>query len=212
MESPSTKTTIILGSVILVAAIAGLALHQGGRATGDSTRSPYTGQEERGIAALSPDAVESLRKGSGTPFGGMAKPAELNGHPGPRHVLDMADAGKLDLTDEQYDRISALHEEMRTDAIRLGKRIIALEKEIDEAFANDTMTEERLKDKVMKSAELYGELRTVHLKHHLTTTDVLTQDQTEQYNELRGYTTDKDPCEEVPDGHDPEMWKKHHGC
>ena len=50
--------------------------------------SPYTGQEARGIKALSQDDIEGLLSGAGTPFGGMAKPAELNGYPGPRHVLD----------------------------------------------------------------------------------------------------------------------------
>jgi len=31
------------------------------------------------------------------------------------------------------------------------------------------------------------------------------------YNELRGYSSD-DPCENVPEGHDPEMWKRHNNC
>jgi hypothetical protein len=31
------------------------------------------------------------------------------------------------------------------------------------------------------------------------------------YNKLRGYSSD-DPCQNVPKGHDPKMWKKHHNC
>jgi len=31
------------------------------------------------------------------------------------------------------------------------------------------------------------------------------------YNKLRGYSSD-DPCQNVPKGHDPMMWKKHHNC
>jgi hypothetical protein len=31
------------------------------------------------------------------------------------------------------------------------------------------------------------------------------------YNELRGYTSN-DPCKNVPEGHDPDMWKRHHNC
>jgi hypothetical protein len=32
-----------------------------------------------------------------------------------------------------------------------------------------------------------------------------------KYNELRGYT-DPAPCTSIPDGHDPEMWRRHNGC
>ncbi len=62
-------------------------------------RSPYVGQEARGIKALSQDDVEGLLAGAGSPFGGMAKPAELNGYPGPRHVLDAVKAVEFELTD-----------------------------------------------------------------------------------------------------------------
>ena len=33
----------------------------------------------------------------------------------------------------------------------------------------------------------------------------------ETYNKLRGYFSD-DPCKNIPKGHDPELWKKHHDC
>jgi len=51
---------------------------------------PYTGQEMRDIKLLSDKDIQSLQNGTGEAFGGMAKLAELNGYPGPRHVLDMA--------------------------------------------------------------------------------------------------------------------------
>lgn len=50
--------------------------------------SKYIGQESRIIKSLSSEDIESLETGTGDAFGGMAKLAELNGYPGPRHILD----------------------------------------------------------------------------------------------------------------------------
>mgnify|MGYP006299857903 CR=1 FL=1 len=206
---------IIIG-VILLAFVIGIFSQQD-KATSQTSdesaiHSPYAGQEvTRGIKALSQGEVEGLLAGSGTPFGGMAKPAELNGYPGPRHVLDAYNAGEFELTDEQYEQIQELYEEMRSEAIGLGKQIIDIEKEIDDAFTSKKITEAVLQEKVKEGADLYSQLRFVHLKTHLATIEILTPQQVEQYNELRGYTSG-DPCENIPEGHDPEMWKLHNNC
>jgi len=50
-----------------------------------------------------------------------------------------------------------------------------------------------------------------HLKYHLFMVEILTPQQVAVYNTLRGYTSG-DPCENVPEGHDPELWRLHHGC
>jgi hypothetical protein len=65
---------------------------------------PYAGQQGRSIKALSDDDIVALRKGEGM---GMAKAAELNGYPGPAHVLQLA--SQLGLTEAQrrdYRRFS----------------------------------------------------------------------------------------------------------
>ena len=173
--------------------------------------SPYAGEETRGIKALSQDDIEGLLAGAGTPFGGVAKPAELNGYPGPRHVLDAVEAGDFEVSDEQLAQIETLYEGMQTEAIALGTQIIDLEKAIDDAFVNGTITEEFLQENVTQSAELYGQLRIVHLKYHLAMIEVLTPEQVAQYNELRGYTSD-DPCANVPEGHDADLWRQHNNC
>ena len=176
-----------------------------------SIYSPYAGQAARVIKALSQDDIEGLLAGAGTPFGGMAKPAELNGYPGPRHVLDAAKAGEIELTSKQQKKIESLYESMRSEAIQLGKQIIYIEKDIDGAFSSGTITKEFLQKKVSESASLYGQLRFVHLKCHLLMMAILTPQQVEVYNELRGYKS-TDPCKNIPEGHDPEMWKLHHNC
>ena len=173
--------------------------------------SQYVGQEVRGVKALSQDDIEGLLAGAGTPFGGMAKPAELNGYPGPRHVLDAVEAGEFEITREQKGKIEALYEEMRAQAIELGEEIINIEQAVDDEFVKGTITEDFLQEKVLESASLYGRLRVVHLKSHLSMVEILNPQQIEQYNDLRGYTSG-DPCEIIPEGHDPEMWKLHNNC
>lgn len=182
-----------------------------GAADESAIHSPYAGQEIRGIKALSQGDIEGLLAGAGTPFGGMAKPAELNGYPGPRHVLDAVEAGEFELTSEQQKEIETLYEEMRTEAIQLGNEIVDLEIEIDDAFANGTITEDFLQEKVFESSTFYGQLRIVHLKYHLLMVNILSTQQIAQYNSLRGYSSG-DPCNNIPDGHDPELWKTHNNC
>lgn len=177
---------------------------------GTDTTSPYAGQEVRGIKSLSEEDVKALLAGEGTPFGGMAKLAELNGYPGPRHVLDMAQ--EIELTSNQESEIDKLYEEMKSQAITLGGKIIDLEQEMNERFADETITPDELEAKLAESAEIYGQLRFVHLKYHFLTKDILSPEQVQKYNELRGYVGDGDPCDNIPEGHDPDLWKMHNGC
>ena len=101
---------------------------------------------------------------------------------------------------------------MRAEAIVLGEQILEIEESIDNAFREGIMTAALLQEGVSESANLYGQLRIVHLKYHLATVDILTPQQIAQYNELRGYTSTTDPCMAVPEGHDPELWRLHNNC
>ena len=53
-------------------------------------------------------------------------------------------------------------------------------------------------------------LRYIHLAAHLETLPMLTDEQVARYQELRGYGDDA--CADIPAGHDPVMWRRHHGC
>lgn len=172
--------------------------------------SPYVGQENRTIKALPSEDIKGLKKGSGTPFGGMAKPAELNGYPGPKHVLDADEENLINLSEEQREKIEELYQEMKTKAIRIGKELLKVEKRLDEEFKNKTITKESLKNRTEKSAILYGKLRSTHLEYHLSVTSILNSSQIKRYNKVRGYNGD--PCENIPEGHDPKVWKKHNNC
>src|ERR1700757_2891750 len=72
-----------------------LALLVGGAAWAQHMQ-PYAGQQKREIKALSEEDVAGYLGGAGM---GYAKAAELNGYPGPMHVLELGD--RLELTDEQ---------------------------------------------------------------------------------------------------------------
>jgi Spy/CpxP family protein refolding chaperone len=214
------RTTLVV--IIVLVALAGiykfnyLSSQEGydidGNETKSTVRSPYVGQESRGIKALSQDDVEGLLAGAGTPFGGMAKPAELNGYPGPRHVLDAFKTGELDLTNQQQKEVEVLYEAMKQQAINLGKRILDIENELDKAFKNKTITNNFLERAVAESTDAYSKLRVTHLKYHLQMVDVLSDEQVAQYNYLRGYTKKGGPCENIPGGHNTELWKLHNNC
>ena len=53
---------------------------------------------------------------------GMAKVAELNGYPGPRHVLDLA--AQLKLTPEQRQEVQAIYDPMTAAAKPRGAELV----------------------------------------------------------------------------------------
>ena len=187
--------------MIAILPLAGFAQDHGHG--GNST--PYAGFETREIKSLSEQDIEELRRGGGW---GLALPAELNGRPGPAHLLELGE--ELDLSASQVEAISAIYEQMRTDAVAAGERFIAAEAALSGAFAGSDLSEERLRDLLAEAAEARAELRFIHLSQHLSTPELLSEAQIQRYSILRGYADD--PCENVPDGHDPEMWRRHNGC
>jgi Spy/CpxP family protein refolding chaperone len=175
-------------------------------ATDHSYKSKYAGEEKREIKSLTETDIEELKNGKGW---GLAKAAELNGVPGPAHLLEMKD--EIDLSAKQVRAIEDLYKKMKQEAIPLGLELIELERELNNHFANRTITYELLGVLLERIAQVQKKLRYVHLSTHLKTPNILTPEQIALYNKLRGYSSD-DPCENIPKGHDPEMWKKHHNC
>ena len=79
------RTALFAAFVVIVASTA--------NATAQTT-SPYAGQQQRTIKALSDQEIADLLEGRGM---GLAKAGELNSYPGPLHVLQLAD--RLELSD-----------------------------------------------------------------------------------------------------------------
>ncbi|MFY0991905.1 Spy/CpxP family protein refolding chaperone [Halomonas sp. C05BenzN] len=170
--------------------------------------SPYAGFEDRAIKSLSEDDIEELRRGGGW---GLALPAELNGVPGPAHLLELRNEIPLEV--EQVAAIESLFRVMREEAIPAGERLIEAERAIEQAFAERRLDEARLQELLQDAEAARTELRFVHLARHLDTLEILTDDQVARYNQLRGYAdTQSDPCDGVPEGHDPGLHRQHMGC
>ncbi|MCY4549572.1 MAG: hypothetical protein OXC28_14495 [Defluviicoccus sp.] len=167
--------------------------------------SPYAGEHTRPIKSLSPDDLAELGRGGGW---GLAKAAELNGMPGPAHLLEMRD--QVPLSADQVTAIAAIFERMRAEAIAGGQRLVAAERALDAAFVGRTVTEQSLRTLLSVIGQARTALRYTHLAAHLETMPLLAESQVARYNELRGYAAD--PCASPPKGHDPEMWRKHNGC
>ena len=169
-----------LGIAALAVLLAGPALgqqhqHQHGQ-------SPYAGLQQRDVKALSDQQIADLRAGKGM---GLALAAELNGYPGPIHVLELAD--RLGLTAGQRAELQELYEAMKAEAIPVGEKLIAHERALERQFAERTVSPVTLASLTADIGKTQGELRAVHLKYHLTTAALLTTAQNQKYAQLRGY-------------------------
>jgi hypothetical protein len=145
-------------------------------------QTPYAGMQTRPIKALSEQQVGDLKAGRGM---GLALAAELNGYPGPAHVLELAD--KLDLSAAQKSDVQRLFDSMKAEAMPLGAHLIEQEADLDHQFASRTVTAESLKASTAAVAATQGILRETHLKYHLSTAALLNPAQMVKYAELRGY-------------------------
>jgi Spy/CpxP family protein refolding chaperone len=150
---------------------------------GGPPAAPYAGQERRAVTSLSEQDIADLEAGRGW---GLAKPAEINGFPGPLHVLELADA--LRLTPEQRTMVQKVYEAMKANAQNLGARYIAAEKALDAAFKAEAAAASLISERVGEAEKLRAQLRLTHLLAHVEVAPVLTPDQIQKYAELRGYT------------------------
>ena len=163
-------------TAIAVVAVSGIAFaqHQHG--------APYGGMQHRTIKALSEQQLADLHAGRGM---GLALAAELNGYPGPIHVLEFAD--QLKLSAELRQRMQELYQSMKAEAVPEGEKLIADERALDRAFADRAISPAMLSDLTARIGETQARLRAIHLKYHLTTADLLSPEQRQHYAELRGY-------------------------
>ena len=155
---------------------------------------PVAARQGQEIKALSPDEIQGYLTGQGM---GLAKAAELNGYPGPPHVLELA--AELKLSEEQKQQAEEIRQVMLMEAKRLGPLIVENEKELDTLFANGNITEVKLRTLVEEISRLQGELRTAHLQAHLDLKSILTPEQIKRYAELRGF--EKKKTAPQPKGH-----------
>ena len=168
------------GFIPLAIAAALYVAFPAGAAEGRGT--PYAGQQAQEIKALPDEEIAALRDGEGM---GFAKAAELNGYPGPRHALDLAN--DLGLSEGQVRRLDAIYQRMNAEARTLGAALIERERALDALFAGGGITPENLAAETARIADIQGRLRAVHLAAHIETRALLGPEQVARYNRLRGY-------------------------
>ena len=159
-------------SIILVLAAPAVAQHGQG----------YAAHAGREIKALSGDEVKQYQAGGGMSY---ALAAELNHYPGPMHALELADA--LKLTRAQRDALRTLMEAHKAEARTIGARLVEAERELDRLFASSAVTAGDLRAKVQAAGDLRSEYRISHLDTHRRARELLTADQVQRYDDLRGY-------------------------
>jgi hypothetical protein len=145
-------------------------------------QSPYAGMQVRPVKALSDEQIADLKAGRGM---GLALPAELNGYPGPSHILELAD--RLGLSDDQRSAVRRQFEAMKAETIPIGEQLIGQEAALDALFAEHKATSTSVAEATAEIGATQGKLRAAHLKYHLATLDLLQPAQVERYAELRGY-------------------------
>ena len=164
-----------------------------------STASPYSGQQNRQIKALSQQQIEGYINGHGL---GYAKAAELNHYPGPKHVLETAQ--QLSLSEQQLHQTQALFETMKIEASELGQLFIEKERQLDRGFSEGALDADSLQTLLLDIGALQARIRHVHLNAHLSQRGILTDAQVQMYDQLRGYGAGSEHSahhESPPSGH-----------
>jgi Spy/CpxP family protein refolding chaperone len=158
--------------------------HGGHTAASPASGSPYADRydPDAAIRSLTPGEIAQIERGAGA---GFALPAELNGVPGPRHVLDLSH--ELGLSHQQRTRVQQIYDAMRAAVMPAGQRYLTAVHSLEEDFRAGTLTEESLPDRIAEVHRLEGELAAAHLVAHLQTAQVLTAEQSAVYQQLRGY-------------------------
>ncbi|MGH1461118.1 MAG: Spy/CpxP family protein refolding chaperone [Neptuniibacter sp.] len=147
-----------------------------------SESSTYAGEEAREIKSLSKAEVDSLLSGKGM---GYAKAAELNGYPGPAHVLELSK--KLSLSADQRRETETIFSQMKASAKDLGAELVAAERALDEGFRSKKIDKLSLSKLVEDIGNIESRLRAIHLSAHLQQTKILNDEQISEYMNLRGY-------------------------
>jgi hypothetical protein len=140
-----------------------------------------TGQPSRAVKSLSDSEIAGYLEGRGM---GFAKTAELNGYPGPDHVLELAT--QLGLSPHQRATIERLKHSMKK-AARLGNWLVRDERRLDLLFAEGQANDENITPLVQRIGNLEAEIRLVHLRAHIEMRRILSADQIKKYEQARGH-------------------------
>ena len=161
--------------LLAVASASALAQH-------DHEASPYAHGQSSEVSSLTASEVRELRNGEGM---GLARAAELNHFPGPKHLLELV--SELDLDQAQVERIEAIHQRMKGQAVAKGEEILEAESRLANLFASGQPSVTKLRRMTEHLGIMRGQLQAIHLLAHIESAGVLADEQIEAYDRLRGY-------------------------
>jgi Spy/CpxP family protein refolding chaperone len=147
-----------------------------------TTANPYVPLAESPVRGLTPEEIEAIRTGAGMR---LALPAELNGYPGPKHILELAEP--LGLDEATRARVQDLYDRTNAAAREAGDELLARWEALDNAFRAGGLDEATLRMLVERVDGQNAEVRFIHLRAHLEADGLLTEHQKALYAELRGY-------------------------
>ena len=176
------RARVAIAVIALAAAVVTAAAQPPHGAKGGDSAQPYAGQQARNVSSLSDEEVRGFLDGRGM---GLARAAELNGHPGPMHVLELDK--ELELTADQRQRVQAAFDRMKAKAMELGAAYVKAERSVDQAFKSGSADGAAVAALVAEANRLLAEVRLAHLNAHIEITPLLTPEQRARYAELRGY-------------------------
>lgn len=171
----------IAGAAVLAAALAGPASVAGqhGHGPGPHAGGPQQDPHRR-VQEYEEEFERVVAQGRGF---GMAFAADRNGYPGPQHVLELGE--RLRLTTEQQARVRALMDAMLAEARPKSARLLEAERRLRDLFANGRADEASVQAAVAEAERARAEVRLVHLRAHLATRALLTEEQRRIYHEAR---------------------------
>ncbi|MCG8435744.1 MAG: hypothetical protein MJA83_17105, partial [Gammaproteobacteria bacterium] len=89
---------------------------------------------------------------------------------------------------EQGEQTRVLFDSMKAKAVDLGTRLVEKERRLDQMFAGELIDAMSLRTALSEISAIQAELRYVHLHAHLAQKALLTRQQIELYDQLRGYS------------------------
>jgi Spy/CpxP family protein refolding chaperone len=174
--------TAVLFSLICVCTGSPAAAGESVEAARAAAHAAEAAREGTGIPALPEEQVAAYLDGRAMWMAGVA---ELNHYPGPRQVLELVQ--QLGLTAEQQQATMNLYDELRPEAIGLGKQLVEQEQRLNRIFAWGQASEANIEQIVTDIGDLQARLRLTHLLAHISARELLTKEQLKRYDELQGY-------------------------
>lgn len=137
---------------------------------------------DTGSYANVPSDRQSLLNAEGM---GLASYAEMNSYPGPKHVIEFKD--QLGLSADQLKKTEGLMKGVELSGKLTGQDIVREEEGLYKLFESGTANDRTVRAGVERIGKLRGELRFIHLQAHVKMKQILSANQIQRYNELRGH-------------------------